>query len=317
MNQPPVFIVGCDRSGTTLLSLILSQSPDLHVTLESGFIPELYENRKDYSDFTSAKNRWYFLRDLKSTRATSKTIAFDIFEMSDDEAEVILRESAPNSYEGAIDALFSGTATLHGKSRWGNKTPKYVLHLSLINKLFPEAKIIHVIRDPRDVVASILKAGWTSTVKETALYWEKRVRSGINEGRKLGDDRYYELKYESLLQNPGDVIRQICDWLNIGFDKEFIQDYKQDDSRSSIIKHKDLFDLIGKPIDPSRAYAWKKNMGRADVAEIEQTNKALIMKLDYELTGTSVPAKRKLYRWVYDTMLNTGQKLGKNIGKNL
>jgi len=317
MNQPPVFIVGCDRSGTTLLSLILSQSPDLHVTLESGFIPDLYENRNDYRDFSSAKDRWYFIRDLQQTRATSKTIAFDIFEMSDDEAEMELRQPAANTYENAIDALFTKTADLHGKSRWGNKTPKYVLHLPLIHELFPHAKIIHVIRDPRDVVASILKAGWTSTVKETAHYWEERVLAGIRDGRKLGDDRYYELKYESLLQKPGDVTRQICDWLSIGFDIDFIQDYKQDDNRSSIVKHEELFDLIGKPIDPSRAYAWKKNMAKADVAEIEQVTGDLIETLGYEITGHSVPVGRKLYRWTFDTMLETGQKLGKTIGKKL
>jgi len=316
MNEP-VFIVGCDRSGTTLLSLILSQSPDLHVTLESGFIPDLYGNRKEYGDFADAKDRWYFLRDLQMTQATSKTIAFDIFEMSDDEAENILSNSAPCSYESAINALFTKTADLHGKPRWGNKTPKYVLHLPLIYELFPDAKIIHVIRDPRDVVASILKAGWTSTVKETARYWEERVRTGIREGRKLGGDRYYELKYELLLQNPGDVTRQICDWLSIGFDIDFIQDYKQDDNRSSIVEHHELFDLIGKPVDPSRAYAWKKHMGKADVAEIEQVTGDLIETLGYEITGNSVPVGRKFYRWTFDTMLETGQKLGKSIGKKL
>ena len=314
--KQPIFVVGCDRSGTTLLSLILSQSPDLYVTLESGFIPDLYENRDDYGDFTSAKSRWYFIRDLQKTKATSKTIAFDIFGISDTEAERLLNQAAPCSYADAINALFGKTAHLHDKSRWGNKTPKYVLHLSLLNELFPESKIIHVIRDPRDVAASILKAGWTSTIKETALYWDKRVRAGI-EGRSFGEDRYYELKYESLLKNPGKKISEICNWLNIDFDKKYIEDYKEDGSRSSIVKHEELFDLIGKPIDPSRAYAWKKKMSKADVAEIEQINKELIEHLGYEMSGHDLPLSRKIYRLAFDTMLETGQKLGKRIGKKL
>lgn len=314
--KKPVFVVGCDRSGTTLLSLILSQSPDLYVTLESGFIPDLYDLRDDYGDFTSAKSRWYFIRDLQRTKATSKTIAFDIFGISDTEAENVLSQSAPCSYAEAIDALFSKTAQLHDKSRWGNKTPKYVLHLSLLNELFPESKIIHVIRDPRDVTASILKAGWTSTVKETALYWNKRVSAGI-EGRSFGEDRYYELKYESLLENPGEKINNICDWLNIGFKNKYIEDYKKDGNRSSIVNHEELFNLIGKPIDPSRAYAWKNKMSKADVAEIEQVNRKLIKQLGYELSGHSMPLSRKIYRLAFDTMLETGQKLGKKIGKKL
>lgn len=312
----PVFIVGCDRSGTTLLSLILSQAPDLHVTLESGFIPDLYENRHDYGDFSSAKNRWYFLRDLQTTYATSKTIAFDIFELDDEDAESELQKAASTDYAGAIDALFSKTARNHGKARWGNKTPKYVLHIPLLNKLFPEAKIIHIVRDPRDVAASIMKAGWTTNIKEAAIYWNERVRAGL-EGRVLGDDIYYELKYESLLQLPQNEVSAVCDWLGIDFKESIIHQYKDDDSRDSITKHENLFDLIGKPIDASRAYAWKKSMSKSDIAEIEDVNRELINELDYPLTGRSIPLQRKFYRWTYNTMLSVGQKIGRNIADKL
>jgi len=315
MNSP-VFIVGCDRSGTTLISLILSQSPDLHVTLESGFIPELFKNRNDYGDFETAKNRWYFLRDLQTSKATSKTIAFDIFELDDEDAESALHEAAPTDYSGAIDALFSKTAEIHKKARWGNKTPTYVLHISLINTLFPNAKIIHIVRDPRDVAASILKAGWTSTIKESALYWNKRVNAGMK-GRSLGKDTYYELKFETLLKNPKEEIKSICNWLEIGFRDEILHRYKEDDNRSSIVKHDNLFDLIGKPIDASRAYAWKESMSKADIAEIEEVNRDLIKEFDYELINMAIPVRRKLYRWTYNKMLSTGQRLGRNIGNKL
>ncbi len=315
MNTP-VFIVGCDRSGTTLLSLILSQSSDLHVTLESGFIPDLYKNISDYGDFDTAKNRWYFLRDLQTIKATSKTIAFDIFELSEEDAEKALHKAAPTDYAGAIDALFRMTAKINGKTRWGNKTPKYVLHIPLLNTLFPNAKIIHIIRDPRDVAASILKAGWTSTIKEAALYWNKRVNAGLK-GRSLGDNIYYELKYESLLKKPKVEIKNICDWLEIDFQEDIVDRYREDENRSSIIEHNNLFDLIGKPIDASRAYAWKKSMRKADFAEIEEVNKDLIKKLNYEITNVTIPVQRKLYRWTYNKMLSTGERLGRKIGNKL
>lgn len=315
MNQP-VFLVGCDRSGTTLLSLLLSQSPDLYMTLESGFIPELYKERKVYNDFRSAKERWYFLRDLQTTQATSKTIAFDIFEMSDDQAENIIDKAAPTGYAGAIDALFSKTAQLNGKSGWGNKTPKYVLHISLLHALFPKARIIHIVRDPRDVAASILKLGWTSTIKEAALYWNKRVSAGI-QGRALGNDIYYELKYESLLENPAEETKSIFKWLNIRYQDDFLNSYKKEKERHSIKKHKELFSLIDKPIDKSRAYAWKKTMSKADIAEIEGVNNHLIHELNYEVTNIKLPIRRKIYRWTYDVMLSTGEKMGHKIGSKL
>ncbi|WP_340105374.1 sulfotransferase family protein [Rhodohalobacter sp. 8-1] len=312
----PVFIVGCDRSGTTLLSLILSQSPDLHVTLESGFIPDLYKKRSDYGDFSTAKNRWYFIRDLQTTWATSKTIAFDIFGLNDEQAEDALKKAAPTDYAGAIDALFNRTAEIQDKNCWGNKTPKYVLHIPLLHQLFPTAKIIHIVRDPRDVSASIVKAGWTSTIKEAAIYWNEHVSAGL-EGRNLKDGLYYEFKYETLLQHPEEETERICKWLGIGFQDDILHSYRDDDNRSSIVKHDHLFDLIGEPIDPSRAYAWKKSMSRADIAEIEDVNRDLIKEFNYQLTGTKIPLQRKLYRGIYDTMVSAGQKLGRNIAKKL
>lgn len=315
MNNP-VFVLGCDRSGTTLLSLLLSQSPDLHMTLESGFIPDLYEKKDAYGDLSTSKQRWFFIRDLQTTNATSNTIAFDIFELTEEQAEESVKKAAPTDYAGAIDALFSKTAEQHDKPRWGNKTPKYVHHIDLLTNLFPDAKIIHLIRDPRDVAASIKRVGWTHTIKEAAQFWNERVTDGL-QGRELSNDTYYELKYESLLENPSTTLQQIYNWLDIDFTNEVIEQYREDRDRTSITKHEELFDLIGKPIDPSRAYAWKKSMSKADIAEIEQVNKELIQELDYELSGYRIPLKRKLYRNTFDFMIQIGQKMGQEIGKKL
>lgn len=315
MNKP-VFVLGCDRSGTTLLSLLLSQSPDLHMTLESGFIPDLYKKREDYGDFNTPKQRWFFIRDLQNTNATSNTFAFDIFEMTEEQAEESIHQVAPTNYSGAIDALFNKTAAENGKPRWGNKTPKYVHHIDLLADLFPSAKIIHLIRDPRDVAASIKRVGWTSTIKEAAQFWNDRVTNGL-QGRQLGANTYYELKYESLLESPSSTLQQIYEWLDIDFSDEVFEQYQEDHNRASITKHEELFDLIGKPIDPSRAYAWKKSMSRADIAEIEKVNKELIQELDYDLSGYRVPLSRKLYRGTFDFMINMGQKMGRQISKKL
>lgn len=312
----PVFVVGCDRSGTTLLSLLLSQSPDLHFTLESGFIPDLYDKRADYRDFTTARQRWFFIRDLQNTEATSKTIAFDIFELTEDQAEETISRAAPTNYAGAIDALFSKTAEIKEKNHWGNKTPKYVQYISLLTTLFPGAKIIHIIRDPRDVAASIQKAGWTNTIREAAFIWQNRVGAGLK-GRSLGDDTYYELKYEFLLEHPTNELKKLHNWLEIQYNEDILDQYQSDKDRMSVHKHDKLFDLIGRPIDKTRAFAWKRNMKNADIAEIEEVTGKLIQKLGYELTNTRMPIVRKLYRYTYDFMLSKGKKIGKNISKKL
>lgn len=301
----PIFLVGCDRSGTTLLSILLDKSPDLAMTLESGFIPDLYNRRKEYGKFNSSKQRWFFIRDLQFTHATSRTIAFDIFELNDEEAETALAEVAPTDYPGAINALFSRAAQKKGKKRWGNKTPRYVMELKLLSDLFPNSKIVHIIRDPRDVANSIHRAGWTSTIREAAQMWKKRVSKGL-EGRKYGKERYYELKYEDLVQQPHKELKNLYHWLDITFD-QYNFELTDNDAGKIQEEHKELHRLIGKPIDPSRAYSWKKNISRADIAEIEEVTHDLTAKLDYELTGYHVPLHRKLVRTTYDLLLSIGK----------
>lgn len=306
MNKP-IFIVGCDRSGTTLLSLLLSQSPDLHMTLESGFIPKLYKKKECYGNFQTSEQRHRFIRDLQHTNATSKTIAFDIFELSYKEAVKTIEQAAPIDYAGAVNALFCKTAQANSKPRWGNKTPRYIYHIDLLTRLFPHAKIIHLIRDPRDVVTSIMKTNWVPTTKDAALYWNDRVSKGLK-GRELGNDQYFELKFEELLQSPGKVLNELAEWLKITFGDNVLSNYQNEKNRIPT-EHENLFGLIDKPIDKSRAYAWKRNMARADVAEIEHINYNLIQVLNYETTGYKVPISRKLYRKIYHFLKTAKKKI--------
>lgn len=303
----PVFVVGCDRSGTTLLGLLLNQSPDLYMTLESGFIPDLYRKREVYENFSDAKHRWYLIRDLQTARATSRTSAFSIFDLTDDQAENVLSLTAPTDYAGAVSALFRSTAEKNGKARWGNKTPRYVLHLKLLAELFPGAAFIHIIRDPRDVARSIMKAGWTSSLEQAAGMWRKRVGKGI-EGRSLGKDRYYELKYESLLSNPERVLKQLYDWLDIEYPGDVLESYREDGYRVKK-EHRELHKLVGKPIDKSRAFAWKRTMSKADIAEVEHLNRTLIRELNYEESKLSVPVTRRLKRASHNLFVPVGKKI--------
>ncbi|WP_423824962.1 sulfotransferase [Salinibacter ruber] len=64
--EGPIFVVGCDRSGTSLLTVMLDQSPTLKMIFEAGFLPRLVEHTSVYGDFSEPRQRWYFVRDLGS-----------------------------------------------------------------------------------------------------------------------------------------------------------------------------------------------------------------------------------------------------------
>lgn len=134
---------------------------------ESGFIPNLRERVEDYGNFEQPRQRWYFIRDLQRSKATSKTHPFEKFEgLTDVEAEDALNASAPTDYIGATRALYQTYARTTGATRWGDKTPRYTLHIDYLSTAFPDSRFIHFLRDPRDVARSICSAGWAQDLAD-------------------------------------------------------------------------------------------------------------------------------------------------------
>jgi len=122
-----------------------------------------------------------------------------------------------------------------GKVRWGDKSPVNVTVAHRIFRHFPNARFIHVIRDGRDVVCSLRTHGpsfkklrtrerQTNEWQLCVGKWHTWVRSGI---RWRGDDRYYELRYETLIERPVETLQNLCAWLGESWDPELVERAKQ------------------------------------------------------------------------------------------
>ena len=109
-----------------------------------------------------------------------------------------------------------------GKARWADKTPSYALRLPYIDALFPDCQIIHIIRNPLDVIDSLRrKDGWRYAYRNAQL-WESHVKRARNVGlNKLGD-RYYELRYERLVRQPEEQLRALFAWLGEPWDERVL-----------------------------------------------------------------------------------------------
>jgi len=302
----PIFIVGCPRSGTTLLALMLNKSSSLNVTLESGFLPELERKSQDYGDFASAKERWYFIRDLQNFDATSSTKAFDIFKISEHEAEEAIRNVAPVDYAGAADAIFKADAVKMGAERWANKTPKYVLKIDKLAEMFPQGQFIHLVRDPRDVAASIVRAGWASTFREATQIWIEHLKAGREARRNLSDHRYFEVRYEDLVLNPIEEVKEVRKWAKLKLGKESLGFYEKSEKKVQN-EHDDLFPLINKPIDRSRAYAWHRELSDTNISDVEKISKKEMKEIGYSLTKKRLPLSTWCIRKTYNAMYALGE----------
>jgi hypothetical protein len=204
----PIFIVGCPRSGTTLLRLILDSHPNISCGPESHFLTDMegivgrYWHR--ITPFGFAKTYWH------------EKIAefFDSFQMEH--------------------------ARARGKSRWADKTPKYSIKLAFINDVFPDAQVVHVIRDPYDVVASHRERwGYKSALECANRTWREYITSARSVGTTLPPERYREVRYEELVAKPEAVVRSLIEYLGEPW-TETILDYQKFDHNMAGQKHAKL-----------------------------------------------------------------------------
>lgn len=158
MINPYVFIVGCPRSGTTLLQRMLDNHPQLAVTNDAAFILKALK-----VVYQIKKSR------IKEGHDPAMTQQVVDFLLTDDRFARMrlpadrVREAAARcgTYGAFVSALYDEFARMHGKPLAGDKTPDYARRLPVLHGLFPQAKFIHIIRDGRDVALSTLE--WTAT----------------------------------------------------------------------------------------------------------------------------------------------------------
>jgi len=273
-HSRPFFVVGCPRSGTTLLRMMLDGHPRLAIPDESHFVLGLAP-------------RWWVRRRvvLDDLLRHPKVLAWDV---DPGALAAEARTRHPRSYAEQVAAVFSAYARLRGKSRWGDKTPGYVSHVETLARLFPDAQFVHVIRDGREVARSLSDWSWGSRTAITgAFWWAHKVRVGRRVGRRLGRDRYVEVRFDALLARPEDELRRLCSFLGESYSEEMLDypDRLVGDRRP--IKAQDLH-LVEPPTPGLRE--WRAGLSTSDQRAVEQVCRRTLRELGYQVGPSSLPA---------------------------
>jgi len=266
----PLIVLGVSRSGTTLLRVVLDRSPGLAIPDESFFVPLLARRhrRVDPARFVDDLSRIPTLR----------------------EWGVEPGDVAPRLHEGmstgdAIAAVFEAYAAGRGKPRWGDKTPMYMRHLGLLERLFPDAQYVHLVRDGRDAALSFLEmpAGtytrtWAhpDTARAFACEWAIGVEAARALGRRVGPGRYLEVRYERFVAESAAVVESICAQARIPFDREML-DYV---GRADVAGKAHQRRLTQPPTVGVRD--WRTEMAADDVRAFEDVAGDLLEELGYE-----------------------------------
>ena len=186
----PVFVVGARRSGTTLLQLMLDAHPNIGMTYETGFLPKYAENIPfDLETKTGVEE---FLHEFYMKPSIQLWDTKDL-----PAAEEVFSKMQEPSAGCLLDTVFSILAARRNKSRWGDKTPDFVLHMPALVLLFPEAQFIHIIRDVRDIAVSRLNIRWFShDIVRMSNEWRTILQTARSDAATLADGQYMELKFE-------------------------------------------------------------------------------------------------------------------------
>src|SRR5687768_9384687 len=214
---PAPFIVANPGSGTTLLRMMLDTHPDLAIPPETHFVPELIDTARE---IRRANDRKPTGEELASAIAAGRR--WEDFHL--DRGELAKRMAGRRGESGAraaIRAFYELYAEAQGKSRWGDKTPDYLLSIRRIGRTLPEARFVHLIRDGRDVAASRRRWRARAGGRERPVdAWAGQWRRGIETARKQSRDveYYMELRYEDLVKDTEGELRRVCEFIELDFE---------------------------------------------------------------------------------------------------
>ena len=289
MSGPPpfVFVVGCGRSGTTVLRTVLDSHPDLAVSHEGRFVYPLSRHRDRYQRPEGfAVDR--FAADLLADRAVRTNLGFD-------ETEVSTALGGPpiKDYSDAVRRIFAYYAGRAGKGRYGDKMPAYVLHMPALAALFPEARFVHIIRDGRDVaLSSMAIKGNRLDVLALAVNWKARVEAGRSDGGVLGPARYHEIRYESLIAEPEASVTTLCGFLELDFDPAMLRFSEHRAGVPDKVLVNPRHSRLAEPLSPG-ARSWRTHMPRRDLEVFEAAAGALLSELGYERAVSQPPLRAR------------------------
>jgi hypothetical protein len=303
-SKAPVFVLGCGRSGTTLLYHMLLSSGNFAVYRTESNVINLLEPR--FGDLSRARNKRRLLD------AWYKTRLYTLSELEKGPLEARVMAECKNGGD-FLRIIMEQMASRQGVERWADTTPEHLLHLHRIKETIPNALIVHIIRDGRDVALSTEKQGYirrlpwdkTPSVMVAGIYWEWMVNKGRRDGRDLGDD-YTEVRFEELVERPRETLARLGSFIDHDLDYDRIQ---RVGIGSVSAPNTSFQDGSSEAFHP--AGRWKNGYTQENLAMFEGLVGGTLEELGYEL-GTndrsvldrvSLKRMRATYRTYFDSKL--------------
>lgn len=276
----PIFVVGAPRSGTTLLQRMLRSHPNISSpTGESHFFIPLLQNADKYGDLSEIENLRALLRHMHERWAEFLDTDFHGLKFDASTVADTIHSRGATQMPQVLQTLFLLNAEGEGKSRWLDKTPYYIHHMHTLHRIYPDAQFVHIVRDGRDAVLSMLERAADIRVfnfDAGARLWKRYVEAGRKAGRELPESQYLELRYEDILDDPARNVTRLCDFLGEPFSETVIDFQKSRDPNTKT-------PLLKQGLQKQNREKWRTAMSPRQIRTFESVAGETLQACGYEL----------------------------------
>ncbi len=281
---PPFFIVGFQRSGTTLLRLMLDHHPALAVPLDTTGLWARYEERlAEYGNLATETDARRLVTDLLGEER------IQLWETPLTLESVLDARTLPG-YPGIVDAFHRAYAAHRGKARWGDKDPGNMERIDRLHRWFPDCQVIHIVRDGRDACLSQQEQDFgIQDLFECATAWREQVEWVRRIGAVLGPARYFELRYEDLIVDAEPVLRRLCAFLGASYEPAMLE-YHTSVRQSVPDSKRHLWPKLDRPPQKDNGERWKREFSPGERIGFEKRAGRMLRAMGYETLARPVGA---------------------------
>lgn len=257
----PIFLVGAQRSGTTVLRLMLAHHPQIAWCFEFEYAVELVSDSGEFPQVEA------YLQWLETDRIFQST-NFQI-DPSLNYSELV--DSFLIQQRDREDKLIIG-ATVHH-------------HFDRLLAIWPDARFIHLLRDGRDVARSCINIGWAGNAWMGIERWLEAEQLWNKVKAIIPENRYIEVTYETLIKDPVTTLTRICNFIDLSYDENMLSYFQTT-----------TYDLP----DPNFIQQWRNKMPETEIQLVESKVGTLLKERGYELSGLPflkvTPLRKKMLR---------------------
>lgn len=246
MIERPVFLVGAERSGTTVLRLMLDHHPRIAFSSEFEYAVDLVPEAEGWPD----------LEGFGHHLARSRVFRDHGY-----------RIDPSLSYPELVDDFLRQKRGRDGATHVGATVHR---NFDRLGRIWPDARYVHIVRDPRDVARSCIGMGWAGNVWTGSAEWVRieRLWDRIREG--LGPDRFVEVRSEDLMHDPPSSLARVCSLFGLEYDPAMLS-YSEDSTYG--------------PPDPSLCYQWRRKLSEREIRLVEARVGPLLTDRGFEPSG--------------------------------